>query len=139
VSTATGPEHLDFDIEISEAAGGRYPVAVLGSPAGEARETMVFPYDELALQNRLQAVTIALLSSGDRWRQSDQFQACVSRRRRFRRRWQPLHPRERDAGDPQGDATARPPPDLTSARQHRLHRQVTSVVAVAFLVARLRY
>ena len=62
-------QYLDFEIEIGEGRGRDYPVAVLCSPAGEARATMRFPYDELALQNRLQALEIALLRSGGRRRQ----------------------------------------------------------------------
>jgi hypothetical protein len=40
-------------------------MAVIRSPAGEARETMRFPFDELALENQLGALQIALLRSGD--------------------------------------------------------------------------
>ena len=50
---AASMDYLDFDLEIGEGAGREYPVAVLRSPAGEARATMRFPYDELALENRL--------------------------------------------------------------------------------------
>jgi formylglycine-generating enzyme required for sulfatase activity len=57
-------EYLDFELEISPGLGRDYPVAVIRSPAGEARETMRFPFDELALKNRLQALRIALLLSG---------------------------------------------------------------------------
>ena len=57
-------DYLDFEIEIGHGQGREYPVAVIRSPAGEARETMRFPFDELALQNRLQALEIALLRSG---------------------------------------------------------------------------
>jgi len=47
------PSYLDFEVEIGPGAGREYPVAVIRSPAGEAHETMRFPYDELALENRL--------------------------------------------------------------------------------------
>jgi len=47
----------------------RYPVAVIRSPAGEARETLRFPFDELALDNRLKDLQIALLRSGGKRRQ----------------------------------------------------------------------
>jgi hypothetical protein len=57
-------EYLDFELEISPGRGREYPVAVVRSPAGEARGTMRFPYDELALQNRLKDLQIALLRSG---------------------------------------------------------------------------
>ena len=44
-------EYLDFELEIGPGLGREYPVAVIRSPAGEARETMCFPFDELALEN----------------------------------------------------------------------------------------
>jgi hypothetical protein len=62
-------DYLDFEVEVSPAATGEYSVRVLRSPAGEASGTMRFPFDTLALQNRLQALQIALLrSSGTRRR-----------------------------------------------------------------------
>jgi catechol 2,3-dioxygenase-like lactoylglutathione lyase family enzyme len=62
-------DYLDFGLEISPGVGREYPVAVVHSPAGEARETMHFPFGELELENRLQALQIALLrSSGCRRR-----------------------------------------------------------------------
>ncbi len=58
-------EYLDFEIEIGASPGAQqYPVAVLRSPAGEARATMQFPFDRLALDNRLLALQNALLRSG---------------------------------------------------------------------------
>jgi hypothetical protein len=57
-------DHLDFEIEIDLTSGREYPVSVIHSPGGEAHATMRFPFDELALENRLQALQIALLSSG---------------------------------------------------------------------------
>lgn len=60
--------YLDFEIEISPGSGREYPVAIVRSPAGEARETMKFPFDELALRDRLQNLQIALLRSGGRRR-----------------------------------------------------------------------
>ena len=33
-------EYLDFELEIGPGLGREYPVAVIRSPAGEARETM---------------------------------------------------------------------------------------------------
>jgi tetratricopeptide (TPR) repeat protein len=62
-------EYLDFELEIGPGRGRQYPVAVIRSPAGEARETMRFPFGELALQNRLQALKLALLYSGGKRRQ----------------------------------------------------------------------
>jgi len=60
--------YLDFEIEISPGAGREYPIAIVRSPAGEARETMKFPFDELALKDRLQNLQIALLRSGGKRR-----------------------------------------------------------------------
>ncbi len=60
--------YLDFELEIGLGAGREYPVAVLHSPAGEARATMRFPFDELALENRLKDLQIALLRSGGKRR-----------------------------------------------------------------------
>jgi len=57
-------EYLDFELEIGPGKGREYPVAVIRSPAGEVRGVMRFPYDELALQNRLKDLQIALLRSG---------------------------------------------------------------------------
>jgi hypothetical protein len=56
-------EYLDFELRIGPGAGGEYPLSVLRSPAGEASGVMRFPFDTLALQNRLQAVEIAVLRS----------------------------------------------------------------------------
>ena len=61
-------DYLDFDLEISDGTGREYPVAVLRSPAGEARAIMRFPYDELALENRLLTLQNALLRSGGKRR-----------------------------------------------------------------------
>jgi hypothetical protein len=60
--------YLDFEIEIGPGMGREYPVAIVRSPAGEARETMKFPFDELALKDRLQNLQIALLRSGGKRR-----------------------------------------------------------------------
>ncbi len=61
--------YLDFEVEIGLGRGREYPVVVIRSPAGEARETMRFPYDELVLENRLLVLQNALLRSGGRRRQ----------------------------------------------------------------------
>lgn len=58
----------DFEVEISLSRGQEYPVAVINSPAGEAHETMHFPFDELALENHLLALKNALLQSGGKYR-----------------------------------------------------------------------
>jgi formylglycine-generating enzyme required for sulfatase activity len=60
---------LDFDLEISPGLGRDYPLEVHSS-AGEARMTLHFPFDELALESRLKDLAIALLKSGGRRRQA---------------------------------------------------------------------
>jgi len=62
-------DYLDFELEIGVGDGLEYPVAVLRSPAGEARERVEFPFGELELENRLQALQIALLRTGSILRQ----------------------------------------------------------------------
>jgi len=62
-------DYLDFEIEIGIGEGRIYPVAVVRSAAGEAREAMRFPFDELALENQLLALQNALLRSGGKHRQ----------------------------------------------------------------------
>jgi WD40 repeat protein/tetratricopeptide (TPR) repeat protein len=53
----------DFDLEISPGSGRQYTLHVR-SRAGEQRVELHFPFDELVLENRLQAVQIALLRGG---------------------------------------------------------------------------
>ena len=55
-------EPLDVDVEIRPDGAGSYWVEVR-SPAGEVRVASVFPFDAIALENRLQALQIALLTS----------------------------------------------------------------------------
>ncbi len=57
-------DYLDFDIAVEAGTSGTYEVSVVQSPAGEAHGEMTFPYDRLALQNKIQALQIALLRSG---------------------------------------------------------------------------
>jgi CHAT domain len=57
-------DYLDFDLEVQPGNSGAYDVSVVNSPAGEAHAEMTFPYDRLALQNKIQALQIALLRSG---------------------------------------------------------------------------
>ena len=54
--------YLDFDLEIGLGEGRQYPLAVLRSPAGEARATLQFPFDEIALERYQDKLKIALLS-----------------------------------------------------------------------------
>lgn len=61
-------KYLDFELEIGIGEGRYYPVAVIESPAGKARATMRFPFDEVRLENRLQALQLALLRSGGKRR-----------------------------------------------------------------------
>lgn len=67
-STSDSASYLDLDLEIGVGTGRAYPVAIVHSPAGEARATMQFPFDELALDNRLKDLQIALLRSGGKRR-----------------------------------------------------------------------
>ncbi|HEX2701154.1 MAG TPA: CHAT domain-containing protein [Acidimicrobiales bacterium] len=55
---------LDFELKVGVPSGRTVPLSVLGSPAGEGRVDMTFPYDSLALENRLQSLQLALLASG---------------------------------------------------------------------------
>ena len=68
-SSGAQTDYLDFDLEIGPGQGREYSVAVLRSPAGEAREIMRFPFDELQLESRLKDLQIALLRSGGKLRQ----------------------------------------------------------------------
>ena len=56
-------DYLDFDVDLTHEAGRDYQVTVR-SPAGEAREIMRFPYDEIALELALVKLQNALLRSG---------------------------------------------------------------------------
>ena len=58
-------DFLDFELEIGAGSGRAYPVAVVRSAAGEARETMQFPFDDLTLENQLLTLQNTLLSSAD--------------------------------------------------------------------------
>jgi hypothetical protein len=71
-------EYLEFDVKVGAGEGLEYPVSVLRSPAGEASGSMTFPYDDLVLDNRLQAVQIALLQgTGQRRRVTSAAEAQV--------------------------------------------------------------
>ena len=61
-------DYLDFELEIGPGVGRIYPIAVLRSPAGEAGEKVTFPFGELELENRLQALrcAAALKAAADR-------------------------------------------------------------------------
>jgi len=61
--------YLDFELEIGPRQGREYPVSIIRSPAGVADATLYFPFDELALENRLKDLQIALLRSGGERRQ----------------------------------------------------------------------
>ncbi|MET0801082.1 MAG: CHAT domain-containing protein [Actinomycetota bacterium] len=56
-------EYLDFEIEIGPQGADGYPVAVLRSPAGEPRGMLRLPFEGLELENKLQSLRLALLSS----------------------------------------------------------------------------
>lgn len=52
----------DFDLQIDADDGRRYPVAVLSSPAGAARDSMTFPFDSGALVAHLTSLEQVLRS-----------------------------------------------------------------------------
>jgi hypothetical protein len=56
-------DYLDFEIEVTAGESGDYNVHAR-SEFGEADGTLRIPFDSLALENRLQALQIALLRSG---------------------------------------------------------------------------
>jgi hypothetical protein len=56
-------EYLDVDVDVSLGTGREYPIS-LRSPAGQAHETMRFPFDTLELENHLLKLQNALLNSG---------------------------------------------------------------------------
>lgn len=62
-------KYEDFDVDIGIGEGSEYPLSVLRSPAGEASSKLLFPFDELALQNRLLNLQNSLLRSGGKHRQ----------------------------------------------------------------------
>ncbi|MGB4818728.1 MAG: hypothetical protein WBP33_06395, partial [Saprospiraceae bacterium] len=57
-------QYEDFDVSIEATSGRAYRVAVLHSPAGQAHETVTFPFDTVALQLHLTQLENALLKSG---------------------------------------------------------------------------
>jgi CHAT domain len=73
-------DYLDFEVEIGPGTGGHQTVTVLRSPAGEATESIRFALDSLALENRLQALQIALLRSAGSWRRIDSAEARAVQR-----------------------------------------------------------
>lgn len=56
-------QYDDFDVEIGRGSGREHPMRIR-SNAGALTTTMIFPFDDLTLENRLQALQIALLRSG---------------------------------------------------------------------------
>ncbi len=62
-------DYLDFELEITAGSRRQYPVAVIRSVAGEAHETMPFPFTEQALAYQLLTLENALLRSGGKRRQ----------------------------------------------------------------------
>jgi tetratricopeptide (TPR) repeat protein len=56
--------YLEFDLEIRQGSGREYPVAVLASPAGQAQETMRFPFTDSGLESRLDDLQSALFQVG---------------------------------------------------------------------------
>ena len=65
----TGLSYLDFELEIGLGNGQEYPLAVVHSPAGEARTSFKMPFGELELERYLDKLQIALLHSTEKHRQ----------------------------------------------------------------------
>ncbi len=61
-------KYEDFDLHVESLGGRDYRVSVLRSPGGEGRAEVRFPYDQLALKNRLLTLENTLLRSGGRRR-----------------------------------------------------------------------
>jgi formylglycine-generating enzyme required for sulfatase activity len=61
-------QYDDFDVTIDAVEGRSYRISVLQSPAGEAQETIDFPFDTVALQLHLIQLENALLKSSGRRR-----------------------------------------------------------------------
>lgn len=61
-------QYRDFDLSLTATADGSYRITALSSPAGEAQETVPFPFDALALQLQLARLENALLKSSRRSR-----------------------------------------------------------------------
>lgn len=58
----------DFEVEVGVGAESRYPVRVLDSPTGEARETMEFPFDASGVGVAVQGVENEMLRARSRSR-----------------------------------------------------------------------
>lgn len=58
-------ESLDFELEIGQGHGFKYPVTVLDSPAGEAEGTLQVPFGQKLLERYLEELRIALLHPAD--------------------------------------------------------------------------
>ena len=71
-------EFLDFELSVDPAPDG-YTVSVVRSPAGEAKETVAFPFNASQLELRLKDLEIALLrsSGGPRRKVSTKEEASV--------------------------------------------------------------
>jgi len=61
-------EYIDFELEIGWGGSDGYPLTVRSATGSEARAKMLLPFDERALENKLQALEIALLRRGTKRR-----------------------------------------------------------------------
>jgi len=61
-------DFLDFELEITSDEGGRYTVAVVRSPAGEARGSFDLPFSSLEMENYILSLQNALLRAGNQRR-----------------------------------------------------------------------
>ncbi|MCB9157970.1 MAG: pentapeptide repeat-containing protein [Caldilineaceae bacterium] len=58
----------DFEVQIGTGSGFTYPVNLIDSPAGEGRATMIFPFTNTELEEKLRGLEKALLRAGGRRR-----------------------------------------------------------------------
>ena len=65
-------KYLDFDLEIQQGVGCDYQAAVLNSPAGQAQEKLVFPFEEGQVEGYLRQVQAALLAKDQERRRAAQ-------------------------------------------------------------------
>lgn len=63
-------EYLDFDLEICPSTGDRKYTSIARSPAGEAREEVELPYNNIELESILKDIRLAVVSSAGDLRQA---------------------------------------------------------------------
>lgn len=56
-------DYFDFELEVGPGTGQEYPISIIHSPAGEAHQTIHFPFDESGLEIVLKDIQIELLKT----------------------------------------------------------------------------